>query len=90
MQKKLVTYPDDELDVGLGGPAAKELEGAGDVHGADLLEVFSLGAVLGLEEIEDTVQALLLNGLDLDRLEDLSGGLLQLLHLYLLVILGNA
>lgn len=82
------TYPDDELDIGAGGAAAEELEGASDVHGADLVCMLSLSFVLGAEEVEDAVEALLFNFLDLDSLEDLSGTFLQFLHL-LLLLLGS-
>ena len=76
----LDTYPDDELDVGAGWSASKELKGAGNVHGADLVMVVGLGSVSSAKEVEHTVQLLLLNGLDFDGLEDLGGARLQLVH----------
>ncbi len=77
----LVTYPDDEFDLSAGGLAAKELKGASDVHGADLVHVFILGGVPSDQEVEHTVQLLLLDRLDLHGLEDLSWALLQFFHL---------
>ena len=68
---KSETYPDDELDVGLGGPAAEELESTGDIHCTDLVKVIGLGGVARRQEFEDTVQAILLDRLDLDALEQL-------------------
>jgi len=77
----IVDLPNDELNIGAGRAATQELKRAGNVHRADLVVIVSLGSVAAAQEFEHTVQLFLLNGLDLNSLEDLSWTRLQFLHL---------
>ena len=76
----VIDLPDNELDLGACGLAAEELKSAGDVHSGDLVKVVLLALVLRGQEVEHAIELLLLDRLDLDGLEDLSGTLLQFLH----------
>ena len=80
--KVIIDLPDDEIDIGACWSASEELKGACNVHGADLVQIVSLSSVTRAQEVEHTVQLLLLNGLDLNSLEDFSGACLQFFHLY--------
>ena len=77
----IINLPDDELDVRLGWPTAQELEATSDVHGSDLVVVFSLSGVTRAEEVKHAVQLLLLDRGNLNSLQDLGGTGLKLLHL---------
>ena len=65
------TYPDNKVDFGLGWSAAKELKSSCNIHWSNLIKVILLILVLLSEVLEHSVQILLLNGLDLNGLEDL-------------------
>ena len=69
----IIDLPDDELDVRLGWPTTQELEATSDVHGSDLVVVFSLSSVTRAEEVKHAVQLLLLNRGNLNSLQDLCG-----------------
>ena len=77
----VIDLPNDELDVGACGPASKELKRACNVHCADLVVVVLFRRITAAQKFEHAVQLILLNGLDLNGLEDLGGARLQLLHL---------
>ena len=68
----VIDLPNDELDVGARRTAPKELKCASDVHRTDLIVVLLLGSVTTAQELEHSVKLFLLNGLNLDRLENLS------------------
>ena len=81
-----MTYPNNEIDLGLGWSASQELEGPCNIHWSNLVQVVSLVLVLLLEVFEDSVEFFLLDGLDLNGLEDLSWTSLQFLHLVCLFL----
>ena len=68
----VIDLPNDELDVGARRTAPEELKCASDVHRTDLIVVLLLGSVTTAQELEHSVKLFLLNGLNLDRLENLS------------------
>ena len=68
----VIDLPNDQLDVCARRPAPEELKRASDVHRAYLIVVLLLCSVATAQEIEHSVKLFLLNGLDLDRLENLS------------------
>lgn len=76
----MATYPNDELDVSASRSTSKELECTGDIHGADFIVMLILSGITSAKEIKHAVQLLLLDGLDLNGLEDLGGTGLQLFH----------
>ena len=84
----VIDLPDNELNFGTSGLATEELEGTGDVHGRNLVQVILLSGVTSGKEVKHTVQLLLLDRLDLDGLEDLSGALLQFFHLAIFKIVN--
>ena len=77
----VINLPNDELDIGASWAASEELQRARNVHRTNLIVVFLLGGVTGAQELEHAIKLLLLDGLDLDRLEDLGWTRLQFLHL---------
>ena len=77
----VIDLPNDEFDIGASWSAAEELQRARNVHSTNLIVVLLLGSVAGAQKLEHAIKLLLLNGLDLDRLEDLGWTRLQFLHL---------
>ena len=77
----IIDLPNDELDVGACRSASEELERASDVHRANLIVIVLLGSVAAAQKLEHSIQLLLLNGLNFNRLEDLSWTRLQFFHL---------
>ena len=77
----IIDLPNDELDISASWAASEELKRARDVHSTNLIVVLLLGSVAGAQKLEHAIKLLLLDGLDLDCLEDLSWTRLQFLHL---------
>ena len=73
----IIDFPDNHLDLSLGGLASEELENTGDIHVSDLV-LFGLGllGVLFDKVIENGVETSLEDGMDDDFLHVFSGALL--------------
>ena len=77
----VIDLPDDEFNIGTSWSASEELKRTRDVHSTNLIMVLLLGSVAGAQKLEHAIKLLLLDGLDLDCLKDLSWTRLQFLHL---------